>query len=351
MALWRSGPGAGQNPHEFRGCVFVTVKQQRSVAILLATYNGQSYLREQIESIVQQDYQDWRLYVRDDGSTDETIDIVRAYAIDDERVVLIEDESGRLGPAHNFAALLEIALKSGEAYISLADQDDVWESDKLSLLLSEISAAEDCYGDLPLLCFSDLSVADRNLNVLNPSFMSYQHLRYESEDPLQVLLVQNFVTGCAAMFNRRLLETALPVPRQALMHDWWLALCAAAFGRIAYVNRPLAYYRQHGSNEVGAKSLGSLLNPFKTNWFSRWREGRDNFVKSISQASALAGRIGKLDPANRYLKAVEAYASLSGLPDWKKIGVIKRYHIHCQSRIRHYLMLSRLLLTPGQRDG
>lgn len=317
----------------------------KSIAILMATFNGSLYLKDQISSIVDQDYPHWRLYIRDDGSSDNTVELIKDFVENDDRIVLINDDHGNLGAAHNFGMLLEHVLDSGEKYICFADQDDVWSSDKMSTLLMEIEAVEESSGNSPALVYSDLCVTDESLMTLHSSFMKYQQLSHEEEDPLRVLLIQNFITGCALMINRSLLKMTLPIPKEGLMHDWWFALYAAACGNIAYIDKPLVKYRQHESNEVGAKSFKNYLNPFKTSWMARWFEGRDNLFQSMKQAQTLAERIREHDPDNLHLDLVESYASLQFMSPLKRIKRLRDLGIHAQSSPRQALLLSRLLLT------
>jgi len=165
------------------------------------------------------------------------------------------------------------------------------------------------------------------------------------------LLTQNFVTGCTVLVNRRLLDIALPIPEEALMHDWWLALCAAVFGHIGFVDKPLVKYRQHGNNEVGAKHFGDFLNPMTGKWKNRWYEGRENLFQSMKQAQALADRIREHDPDNPNLALVEEYASLYGMSPVKRIQRLHDLGVHAQSGVRQMLLLSRLLLTPRDYNG
>ena len=320
------------------------------VSILLATYNGQPYLSEQLESIFQQTCSDFWLYVRDDHSSDETIKIIAHYFDAPERI-RVHDSLGRLGLVGNFSRLLEAACQDRGEYFLLGDQDDVWYPNKLADQLLLMQVLEEKYPGQPLLIHSDMEVVDSSLNQIHPSFMEYQNIRNEDRESLKVLLTQNFVTGCTVLVNRRLLDIALPIPGDALTHDWWLALCAVTFGHIGYIDRPLLRYRQHGSNEIGAKSIRNHLNPLKVNWWKHWLKGRNHLLQSMGQAHALAERIKEHDPENENLKLIGSYASLLTLPWWQRIRQLKRDNIHYQSRLRHCLMLSRLLSFPRQTDG
>jgi len=309
--------------------------------ILLATYNGAAFLPEQLESIVSQ-AEGWKLLVRDDGSHDGTRKLLRNIVDKNSAVIVINDGLERLGAPGNFARLLEKAKEQGAGYCALSDQDDLWLPAKLAEQLTQIKVLEQKFPHCPILIHSDLEVVNRNLEIIHPSFMQYQGIHHEDVDPLSVLLCQNFVTGSTVMINRPLLDLALPVPKEVLMHDWWLALCAAVFGRLGYNRVPLVKYRQHGNNEVGARNMRHLMNPIKNNWHQHWSNGCDNLVRSILQARALAERIREHDPKNSHLHLVEEYASLMELSPMNRIRKVHELGIHMQSSLRHMLMISRL---------
>jgi len=227
---------------------------QRSpaVTVVLSAYNGARHMAEQIESIREQTFREWKLIVRDDGSSDGTVAIVKALAAGDARISLIEDTRGTLGPSASFSALLERAYADGAGYIFLCDQDDVWLPGKMEKLLSALDAeAARKGGGHPLLAHSDLQVVDEALRLIHSSFSEFQHMSYDHDDPLQTLLIHNAVVGCSAAVNRALLEFALPIPADS-PHDWWLALCAAATGEIVRGDAPMVLYRQHATNVIGA---------------------------------------------------------------------------------------------------
>ncbi len=314
--------------------------------VLLATYNGAAFLPAQLESILSQTH-GWKLLVRDDGSSDGTKKIVSNRAADGTPVILMDDGQPRLGARSNFARLLEKAREMGADYCTLSDQDDVWLPSKLDEQFKQMKSLERKFPHCPILIHSDLEVVNQNLKIIHPSFMQYQKIHHESSNPLRVLLCQNFVTGSTVMMNRSLLQLALPVPKEALMHDWWLALCAAAFGRLEYYGMPLVKYRQHGNNEIGARNILQLLNPLKNNWHHHWSNGFDNLTRSILQAKALAERIRERDPENPHLLLVEEYASLMKLFPMNRIRKMHELEIHMQSFLRHMLMISRVLFSRG----
>jgi len=243
------------------------------ISIALGVYNGAHYLEQQVASYFSQNFHRWNLLARDDHSQDNSLHVLKCMVVNNDRITLVQEGLGNQGVTTNFGTLLEEGMRSACQYVALSDQDDVWGQDKLSEQLSLMRQVEEKHPGKPVLVYSDLEVVNESLNLIAPSYMKYQGIKHETSNPLRVLLAQNFVTGCTILVNRQLLEIALPIPEEAVIHDWWLALCAATFGEIAYVNKPLVKYRQHGNNEVGAKSLLNLLNPFKNNYFKFWCQG------------------------------------------------------------------------------
>src|SRR5208283_5399841 len=231
-----------------------------AVDICLATYNGERYLDAFYASIAAQSHSNWRLLVRDDGSSDTTPQVLERLARDDARVVPLADGLGNLGVVRNFA---EILGRCTAQYVMLADQDDVWYPHKIEDSLDVLCTlqARSPERESPRLVFTDLHVADESLNVLNESFIRMQRLDRWRDPSFVQLLTQNVAPGCTMIMNRALLDAALPIPDQAAMHDWWLLLVAAAIGEIGTVAKPTMAYRQHGSNAIGAKRFRLLDIP------------------------------------------------------------------------------------------
>lgn len=217
----------------------------------MATFNGEKYLKEQLDSIYAQSYINLQVIVTDDCSTDGTIKILEAYAHSHGLQYFINDTN--LGYVKNFEKA--ISLCKGD-YIALADQDDIWEPDKLETLLNAI---ED-----NLLIHSDCSIIDDNNRLIAPNWKKDKGFNIKTEN----LLRANVVTGCSVLFKKALLKTAYPFPGDIVYHDWWLALCAADVNKICYISSPLTRYRQHGDQDTGS----GLTNPFKkffTNIYKR----------------------------------------------------------------------------------
>lgn len=221
------------------------------ISIVMCTYNGAAYLDEQLESIRLQTVQPRELVICDDGSLDRTPEIVKDFAKHVTFPVRYVVNAHRLGVTRNFAKAMREA--KGQ-YIALCDQDDVWYADKLEKQMALMAATEkECGSDKPILVHSDLRVVSENRELINNSLFNYQKLSPTWIRPLDTLLIQNFVTGCSVIVNRALVEVALPLPSRAVMHDWWLALCASLFGEIRTLPEATIDYRQHANNQVGAR--------------------------------------------------------------------------------------------------
>jgi glycosyltransferase involved in cell wall biosynthesis len=208
----------------------------------MATYNGGGWLREQLDSIYAQQGVRVEVVASDDGSTDETIAILEEYR--DARGLLLVRNDRRLGYKDNFMAAIAACTAP---LIALADQDDVWEADKLASLIDEL-------GD-DLLVHGDVSMIDGEGRPVAPSVRHrtfgdlHDRIFLDRDYHRRSLLTRkSLCQGCTALFRRELLEAALPVPENEQAHDIWLAFVAAALGRVRYVDRAWVRWRVHGTN-------------------------------------------------------------------------------------------------------
>ena len=231
------------------------------VEVLLATFAGERFLREQIDSILAQDYENLRVLARDDGSSDGTVEILREYEERFPARFRLMPPGPPTGSAKdNFLLLLGASTAE---HVCFSDQDDVWLPDKVSGTKQAMDRLESRWGaDLPLLVFTDLRVVDDRLRTLQESFWKYEQLDPGRIDRFAGLLGQNVVTGCTAMLNRRLVDLSLRMPEDAVMHDQWIALLASALGRTSAIRRQTVLYRQHDRNVVGSEQRTGSLPEF-----------------------------------------------------------------------------------------
>lgn len=316
------------------------------VDILLATYNGARFLPDQLASLAGQTHEEWRLILRDDGSSDGTPELVKAWARDvPQEVVILEDGDRGLGASGNFGRLLSA---STSPYFVFCDQDDVWAEDKIERLLAETVRAEGEVGPTaPVLTHCDLTVVSEDLDCQEHSFWKHQgfkrrSIRSGSEDDAvrRSLVMRNFVTGCAMMGNARLRELSDPVPDDCAMHDWWVALVAGYLGEIRTVDAPCILYRQHGSNSLGAKdwSFGSVLHRAVTRPGAAIGRTRRWMRDSRAQVRALVSRHADALPPDA-LAYLEDYARPGPGRFLARKTFLLRHRVWPQSSMRALIMV------------
>lgn len=242
------------------------------VSVVVCTYNGERFLAEQLQSILDQTHPPDDIIVSDDGSSDGTLEIIAEFSSRNSGANkphwTVQSRQIPLGVAGNFASALSAA--SGE-FIALADQDDIWEPTRLESGLAG-------FGDHVLLVHSDAMLIDEAGQPTGSLMSTLRLTRGErssllSGNAVDALLRRNLVTGAATMIRASLLTQALPVP-EGWIHDEWLALVAAAQGGVVFSEDSLIRYRQHASNEIGATQTNlpeaaRRLRESKTEFFSR----------------------------------------------------------------------------------
>lgn len=248
------------------------------VSILLACYNSEKYIEEQIHSIVNQTFTDWKLYISDDLSKDNTENIIKKYEENYPDKIFFKKRTVNSGvPSQHF---FEMLLNCDDEYIMFCDHDDVWLPDKIEITLKRMKETEKSLpADTPVLVHTDLKVVDENLNTISESMFKMQKLP-KKWDKLNNLLVQNNVTGCTMMINRALKNKITVIPEHAIMHDWWIAITAAAFGNILFIDKATVLYRQHSNNQIGAVTIKKLVNEYIFNY----KQNKDSIKKTYKQA-------------------------------------------------------------------
>ena len=220
-----------------------------SIEVVLPTYNGVTYLEAQLVSIYAQSLRPWRVLIRDDGSTDGTQELIKHLQMTYGSWLQVLPADGNLGCIANVNRLLQATQSP---YVALADQDDIWQFDKLKASLGLLRQLEQTYGaETPLLVHSDLELINAEGKMLGCRYLQRQRLD-PSRNSMEDLTYTNVVTGCTVLLNKYLLKTALPIPPAAVMHDWWLALACSICGKIGYLDNPTVFYRQHERNLIGS---------------------------------------------------------------------------------------------------
>lgn len=222
------------------------------VDIIMATYNGEKYIENQILSLMQQTYKSWILYIHDDGSSDHTLEIVEKYMAIDSRIVLIEDHVKGLKAGKNFLHTLK---NSSADYAIFCDQDDIWLESKLEKLVKSIVEIDSV--EKPVLVYCDGYSWSENGNI-NPESISTAH----AKDLEDFIFFNGGYQGCSIMMNKKLVEMTNSYNGYVYHHDDLVSLMAHTFGRVKFIPEQLMLYRQHSQAVTGNKN-------FKKNKFER----------------------------------------------------------------------------------
>lgn len=274
------------------------------VDVLLSTYNGERYLDEQISSILNQQYSNFKLLIRDDGSRDKTVQIIKKWKAIDNRIEFIEDNFGNLGISKSFSRLLKT---SNADLIFFADQDDIWMSDKLTIFIESYKSLNTVG---PALLHSNATLVDEKGENLG-MFLKY----VPEKNGLQYCLFHYFVQGASSMINKALKREALDLLDQSYLHDRVLHLICEIKGERYYINRSTMYYRQHGGNQIGVNSINLKMKNFLQ---------KESFF--INKDRSLIQLLFKIFPENTFLNDYLIITDLN-------ISKIKRLSIFLKSKI------------------
>ena len=238
-----------------------------SIAVLMATYNGEAYLGEQIDSILTQTCQDWHLYIHDDGSTDATLTILKTYACKYPDKITLLDYPPQGGACRNFMSILQRVEAS---YYMFSDQDDVWHNDKIAVSMEAMQSVERQNAGKPVVVHSDMQIVDDNKCLLHKSFFQFSNIHPDYINSFGDYM-QNVVTGCTMLFNAAARTVSLSRPyTMATMHDSWITLRTVAEGGVRHtVYTPLTDYRQHLSNVLGAEDGHRFTIVYRITHFSK----------------------------------------------------------------------------------
>ena len=311
------------------------------ITIIMAVYNGHEYIREQLESLKDQTYTEWRLVIRDDRSSDKTAEIVKKFSDEVEQEVIFKVNEKPSGSAkNNFALLINDAKESD--YVMFCDQDDIWKKDKIEITFNKMKQAEERYGrDFPLLVHGDVEVIDENGNINADSMFEMSHINADSKLPQ--ILIQNHVTGCTMMCNKKLIAgiSEYASSEYIIMHDYLAALYASVFGKIEVIKKPLLSYRQHSGNSVGAKNNNNPVYLLK-----RLANGRKSYKEAMetsrNQVKFFVEIYREELAAEKYCKEYElmsGYASLGSRAKLYRIMFYKKNHIWKNGTIRKIMQV------------
>ena len=264
-----------------------------TIDILLPTYNGEKYLREQLDSILNQTYKNIRLIISDDCSKDSTPQILEEYRKKDKRIELYFQKEN-IGVVKGVEFLLK---KVKSKYYMLSDQDDVWLPIKVEKSIETLKKQN---ADL---VFGDLEVVDENLKTIYSTFGDFMLLNRKINkyiDSYKVNYLYNCVTGCTVLSKKEFIEKILPIPTQSkyLIHDHWIGLVVALNGKLAYMPEKYIKYRKHGNNQVGTEKIShgykkieqvrELFINVKLGIFGTYVNNKEKFPKELQEQNEKA---------------------------------------------------------------
>ena len=306
-----------------------------TIAVLMSTYNGETYLNEQIESILNQKAADIRLFVRDDGSVDHTVGIIESFMKRHKNITLFK--GGNIGVGNSFMNLLYQAGDEFD-YYAFADQDDVWYMDKLVRAVQKLEREQTAMQEKPLLYAGKVVCASADLR--QQEQFAYQVLRPAS---FGNALMENICMGCTEVFNRSLLllvRKHLPQGNgENVMHDWWMYLTASYFGKVIFDQNVYMLYRQHGNNAVGMQSC------WRKRWKNRLLHMQQMKRKRSFQAEVFQGAYKGLPALCKEDKKLLDRFLIYRDSFWKRVWLATDSGIYRQNRVDD--IVCRLLLILG----
>lgn len=316
------------------------------ICVLLASYNGERFIANQLVSIAEQKDIRVSVLISDDGSTDNTLGEIgrlKTQLLNCE-IDLIKNDGNEKSHLSNFSALCALALTREENYFAFSDQDDDWTRDKLAKLQTRMVELETKYGvDMPIMIHTDLRVVDEELNEIAPSYIKYQAIPDPTQHEFPTFCFQNVVTGCTVLFNRSLLQQASPIPQNAIVHDWWFAQCAMLCGVLDFYDEPLVNYRQHDDNAIGAIANAEQVSYFKKHLYKALLDYPAHLSLSIEQAKSLTILYEGLHPAavdNSSAAAIKVFASLKEAPLLNRLKYAHQYFAKKQYLERFFMYFS-----------
>lgn len=257
----------------------------KTVAILLSTFNGQRYIEEQLDSLISQNSGDFKVFIRDDGSTDETLSICLRYEkLYSDKIIILEDNAGNIGVTQSFATLMK---KVNSKLYMFCDQDDIW-------LPGKVGSAKNHYEkfllesnpDDPVFFFTDLIPFKGEKKVVSKSFLTSINVNVKPN--FEDLIFSSPTWGCTCYFNNAMKRLSLPIPDYVRFHDYWMCILAYLSGKLIYIDEREILYRLHDNNNSNAAStfdrltLSSLLTRLKK-FIVGDKKGRDVLQRKLNQ--------------------------------------------------------------------
>lgn len=313
--------------------------REPSILICMSTYNGEKFLQAQLDSFVAQSFQNWQLIVHDDGSTDASLKVLEDFAAREPRAKVLHND-GHLGIKRAFLNLL---TEADTDYYAFSDQDDVWDPQKLAIMIATLQQQRET---LPVLAYSRYSEID---SAGRPLSVPMRKPVYGTQ--LNDFLLINTVTGCTVVMNHALrdllIQPLASIDFTALhMHDWWAALVASALGKVIFVDQALVNYRQHGDNVLGAPGHSSFIT--RLGHALQFKESR--IVRSgCSQAKELQRLYRQLLPSGILAVTTGVAALFEGWQPIKKQRFLARNGLYIRSKFLNLETNALLWMPSGLR--
>lgn len=307
------------------------MEKQKSITVLMSTYNGQKYLREQIDSILCQEGVSLKLVIRDDGSEDNTVSIIKDYQSCYDNIELL-DVGINMGACQSFLSL--IATDYETDYYALADQDDIWDKDKLICAIKLMEKDS----NIPLLYYSNLRIVDSNnhycrLSLNEPCVVKHKY----------AYLAESLPTGCTVVYNSKLAELLFnKIPDNCFMHDAWLYIAASAFGKCIYDHEPHINYRQHEQNVVGASKKRYSKKILKREWNNIFIDKSEPRYKTIKNFYTLYADLMDNDTKEKFRNFIEYKDSVGKLLKVLLDKELNSENIYRRTRFKIKLILHRV---------
>ncbi len=319
-----------------------------TIAVLLSTYNGERFIVEQLHSLERQSYRQFDLHIRDDGSSDATLQLIQKFKQQTDMTLMVH-QAVNVGAMKSFEILLQTAVDSGKyKYFMFCDQDDIWFKNKIEHSYRKILAMKEQYGSsTPLLVYTDMKVVDIEGVELGASFWNYFRLN-PKKNRCHDLAMQCNITGCTMMLNRQLALSALPFHNKSTMHDHWIGLVASSLGVVDFIDEATLAYRQHDSNVSGGAPkfnasyvLTKALKYFNEDEFDAVLGRQIDQVEGFLEHCKAKG----LGECTQELKAISKLRSSSLL---HRMRLIMRYRLFKHGFIRNIGLFFWLIKMSGK---
>lgn len=313
---------------------------KKKVIILMATYNGEKYIREQINSILMQSFTNWELLIRDDNSSDDTMRILEEYEENEARIKILRDDFGNVGPCANFDLLMQHCLVE-DAYFMFADQDDVWNPNKIELSTKKIIDVEKSSNqNTPILFYTNYAITNSDLLESQVAYKSTLH--YSKNELASRLLVQNWIMGCTMIINKSLLKLSINIPSEAENHDNWMAIIASLVGKVVFLNKTTMKHRIH-LNNVTTQTHTTSFKARILRIYKRFSTNDRTFEKRIHLLNHIKNRIIRFDD-QECLEIIENYSNILQKRGFQTLSIAYKSKFFGVNKIQTTLFYMQLYL-------